>query len=344
MRERLLALKDKALEAVQRISTTKELSDLSVKYLGKKGDLTQLMRQIGKLAPEERPAMGQHVNDVRRAMEQAFATREAELKERALAEQLAKEEIDVTLPGRAFDLGSIHPLTGIVEQIEDIFIGMGFEVADGPLVEWDYYNFEAMNMPKHHPARDMQDTFYITEDILLRTHTSAVQARVMESRKGEVPVKIICPGFVFRRDDDDATHSHMFTQIEGLVVDEGVSMSHLNGVLETFVHKMYGEERRVRFRPSFFSFVEPGTEVDVSCANCGGEGCRICKHTGWLEILGAGMVHPRVLEMCGYDAEKYTGFAFGMGIERVAMLKYGIDNIRDYFNSDLRFLRQFSTL
>lgn len=344
MKEQLLQIKEESVAAIKKARTEKELADTRVKYLGKKGALTQVLRGMGKLPPEERPVVGQQVNDLRRELEQMLAAKGAELQEQALAEQLALERVDVTLPGRTFTPGSVHPLTAITEQIEDIFIGMGFDVADGPLVEWDYYNFEAMNMPKHHPARDMQDTFYITDDILMRTHTSPVQARTMESRKGEVPVKIICPGFAFRRDDDDATHSHQFTQTEGLVIDKDITMSDLHGTLAEFARRMYGEERRVRFRPSFFPFVEPGTEMDVSCANCDGKGCRVCKKTGWIEILGAGMVHPRVLEMSGFDAEKYTGFAFGMGLERIAMLKYGIDDIRYYFNNDLRFLRQFVTL
>lgn len=344
MKEQLSVIRQAALEAVQRAHTEQELSDTRVKYLGKKGELTRIMRQMGQLAPEDRPVIGQLVNDIRRELEGLIEEKDSELKEQALAERLAAESVDVTLPGRTFNQGSVHPLTGIIEQIEDIFLGMGFDVADGPLVEWDYYNFEAMNMPKHHPARDMQDTFYITEEILMRTHTSPVQARTMESRKGEVPVKIICPGFAFRRDDEDATHTHQFTQTEGLVIDENIAMSDLNGTLTEFVHRMYGEDRRVRFRPSFFPFVEPGTEMDVSCANCDGNGCRVCKQTGWIEIMGAGMVHPRVMEMSGYDPEKYTGFAFGMGIERVAMLKYGVEDIRYYFNNDMRFLRQFVTL
>ncbi|AQS54910.1 MAG: phenylalanine--tRNA ligase subunit alpha [Novibacillus thermophilus] len=343
MKEQLTALRARAMEAVRQAETEQELSETRVAYLGKKGELTQFLRQMGQLAPKERPAVGKLVNSIRRELEEAVSRKEKELKEQALAEQLARESVDVTLPGRTFDQGSIHPLSSIVEQIEDIFIGMGFQVADGPLVEWDYYNFEAMNMPKNHPARDMQDTFYITEDILMRTHTSPVQARTMESRKGK-PVKVICPGFAFRRDDDDATHSHQFSQTEGLVIDKNIAMSDLKGTLTEFAHRMYGEDRRVRFRASYFPFVEPGAEMDVSCANCGGDGCHVCKKTGWIEILGAGMVHPRVLEMSGYDPEKYTGFAFGMGIERVAMLKYGVDDIRYYFNNDLRFLRQFVSL
>lgn len=344
MKEQLSGIREEALEAVRQTETEAELNDARVRYLGKKGALTQIMRQMGQLPAEERPVIGKLANDIRRELEEALTEKATELKEQALKAQLIEESVDVTLPGRTQHPGSLHPLTGIIEQIEDIFIGMGFSVADGPLVEWDYYNFEAMNMPKHHPARDMQDTFYISEEILMRTHTSPVQARTMESQQGRVPVKVICPGFAFRRDDDDATHSHQFTQTEGLVIDEGITMSDLHGTLSEFVHRMYGEGREVRFRPSFFPFVEPGTEMDVSCASCAGAGCHVCKQTGWIEILGAGMVHPHVLEMSGYDAERYTGFAFGMGIERIAMLKYGIDNIRHYFNNDLRFLRQFVTL
>jgi phenylalanyl-tRNA synthetase alpha chain len=252
-----------------------------------------------------------------------------------------QEKIDVTLPGRPVITGSTHPLMAIVEQVEEIFLGMGFTIAEGPEVESDYYNFEALNLPKNHPARDMQDSFYITEDILLRTQTSPVQARTMEKMKGEVPVKIISPGKVFRRDNDDATHSHQFMQIEGLYIDSNVSMSDLKGVLLTFAKEMFGADQKIRLRPSFFPFTEPSVEVDLSCMFCKGEGCRVCKHTGWIEILGAGMVHPKVLEMSGYDSKKYTGFAFGMGVERVAMLKYGVDDIRHFYTNDVRFLQQF---
>lgn len=344
MKAQLISLKEEALAAVEQIESEQALADIRIRFLGKKGELTQVLRQMGQLPPEARPEIGQLVNDIRRELEFALDEKNTRLQEAALTEQLEREQVDVTLPGRAYSLGNPHPLTAITEHIENIFIGMGFQVADGPLVEWDYYNFEAMNMPKHHPARDMQDTFYITEDILMRTHTSPVQARTMEKHGGEVPIKVICPGFAFRRDDDDATHSHMFTQIEGLVIDKGIAMSDLNGTLMEFAHRMYGEGRDVRFRPSYFPFVEPGTEMDVTCMMCDGTGCRVCKQSGWIEILGAGMVHPRVLEMSGYDPECVSGFAFGMGIERVAMLKYGIDDIRHYFNNDLRFLRQFITL
>ena len=255
--------------------------------------------------------------------------------------RLAAERIDVTLPGRKVRQGAVHPLSKVIREIEDIFIGMGYSIAEGPEVEQDYYNFEALNLPKDHPSRDMQDSFYITEDLLMRTHTSPVQARTMEALQGEVPVKIICPGRVYRRDDDDATHSHVFTQIEGLVVDQSIRMSDLKGTLLQFAREMFGPDTQIRLRPSFFPFTEPSAEVDVSCVMCGGEGCRVCKQTGWLEILGSGMVHPRVLEMAGYDPDKVSGFAFGMGVERIAMLKYGIEDIRHFYTNDLRFLEQF---
>ncbi|WP_054673488.1 phenylalanine--tRNA ligase subunit alpha, partial [Calditerricola satsumensis] len=255
--------------------------------------------------------------------------------------RLSAERLDVTLPGRPIPIGARHPLLQVIEEIEDIFIGLGFEVAEGPEVESDYYNFEALNLPKGHPARDMQDSFYITEEILLRTHTSPVQIRTMEAKGGAVPVKIICPGKVYRRDDDDATHSHQFMQVEGLVVDRGIRMSDLKGVLLAFAREMFGADVAIRLRPSYFPFTEPSAEVDITCVMCGGRGCRVCKETGWLEILGAGMVHPDVLRAGGYDPEQVSGFAFGMGVERIAMLKYGIDDIRHFYTNDVRFLEQF---
>ncbi len=297
---------------------------------------------MGKLSAEERPLIGQIANEVRDAIKTQLEEKEKTLEAQAVEEQLGKEQIDVTLPGRPVSVGSSHPLTSVVESVENTFIGLGFSVAEGPEVETDYYNFEALNLPKNHPARDMQDSFYFTEELLLRTHTSPVQARTMERFAGKGPVKIICPGKVFRRDDDDATHSHQFMQIEGLYVDRGVRMSDLKGVLQAFVQSFFGKERRIRLRPSFFPFTEPSVEVDVSCGICGGEGCRICKQTGWIEILGAGMVHPNVLEMSGFDAKIYSGFAFGMGVERLAMLKYDIDDIRHFYTNDVRFLTQFN--
>jgi phenylalanyl-tRNA synthetase alpha chain len=296
---------------------------------------------MGKLPAEERPKMGQLANEVREAITEKVAGKQEKLERKALDEQLNTETIDVTLPGRPVRKGNAHPLTAVIEEIEDLFIGMGFTVAEGPEVETDYYNFEALNLPKNHPARDMQDSFFITEDILLRTQTSPVQARTMQKHEGRGPVKIISPGKVYRRDTDDATHSHQFMQIEGLYVDKNVRMSDLKGTLTLFAQKLFGAEREIRLRPSFFPFTEPSVEVDVSCFKCNGSGCSICKRTGWIEILGAGMVHPNVLEMAGFNSKEYTGFAFGMGPERIAMLKYGIDDIRHFYANDVRFLEQF---
>jgi len=341
MKDQLEALKSEALASVQEASDLKTLQYLRVKYLGKKGPITEVLRGMGKLSPEERPVIGQLANDIRNAIQAAIEDKQRKLEEEAIQKRLASETIDVTLPGRVMPKANIHPLTAIVEEIEDLFIGMGFSVEEGPEVETDYYNFEALNLPKDHPARDMQDSFYITEDLLLRTQTSPVQARSMEKHRGQGPVKIICPGKVYRRDNDDATHSHQFMQIEGLYVDKNVRLSDLKGVLTVFAKKMFGEDRDIRFRPSFFPFTEPSVEMDISCFRCKGDGCSLCKHTGWIEILGSGMVHPNVLEMSGFDPKVYTGFAFGMGPERIAMLKYGIDDIRHYYTNDRRFLSQF---
>ncbi|SDM88718.1 phenylalanyl-tRNA synthetase, alpha subunit [Fictibacillus solisalsi] len=341
MQDRLQALKEEALLKIQQASDLKELQDIKVSYLGKRGPITEVLKGMGKLSPEERPVVGAYANEIRDAITSALESKISELEQAVIEEKLKKESIDVTLPGRPVRKGNAHPLTAVIEEIEDLFLTMGFTVAEGPEVETDYYNFEALNLPKGHPARDMQDSFFITEDILLRTQTSPVQARTMEKHHGRGPVKIVSPGKVYRRDDDDATHSHQFMQIEGLVVDENVRLSDLKGVLETFAKKMFGEERKIRLRPSFFPFTEPSVEMDISCFKCGGKGCSICKHTGWIEILGAGMVHPNVLEMAGFDSKKYTGFAFGMGPERIAMLKYGIDDIRHFYTNDLRFLKQF---
>ncbi|WP_442601627.1 phenylalanine--tRNA ligase subunit alpha [Paenibacillus sp. KN14-4R] len=341
MKERLEALKVAALELLSEVVTPQELNDLRVKYLGKKGPLTEILRGMGSLSAEERPIIGQVANEVREAIA-AIIAEKSEYFERLETEgRLQAETLDVTLQGRPSTQGAVHPLNKVIQEIEDIFIGMGYTVAEGPEVERDYYNFEALNLPKDHPARDMQDSFYITDEVLLRTHTSPVQVRTMEKLQGEVPVKIICPGRVYRRDDDDATHSHQFTQIEGLVIDRNIRMSDLKGTLLQFVREMFGEHTEIRLRPSFFPFTEPSAEVDVTCCMCKGEGCRVCKQTGWLEILGSGMVHPRVLEMAGYDPKEYSGFAFGMGVERIAMLKYGIEDIRHFYTNDLRFLKQF---
>ncbi len=341
MKEKLLSLKNEAISKVGEANALPQLQEVRVQFLGKKSPITEALRGMGQLSPEERPIMGQLVNEVRAEIEAAIGQKTERLEQEKLELRLMQEKIDVTLPGRPVITGSTHPLMAIVEQVEEIFLGMGFTIAEGPEVESDYYNFEALNLPKNHPARDMQDSFYITEDILLRTQTSPVQARTMEKMKGEVPVKIISPGKVFRRDNDDATHSHQFMQIEGLYIDSNVSMSDLKGVLLTFAKEMFGADQKIRLRPSFFPFTEPSVEVDLSCMFCKGEGCRVCKHTGWIEILGAGMVHPKVLEMSGYDSKKYTGFAFGMGVERVAMLKYGVDDIRHFYTNDVRFLQQF---
>lgn len=342
MRERLEALKTEALEKIEIATDMKSLQDVRVSYLGKKGPITEVLRGMGKLSAEERPVIGQLANEVRDAIKLQVEAKEAELEKAAVEKQLEEESIDVTLPGRTPQVGTSHPLTNVIEELEDIFTGLGFSVAEGPEIEVDYYNFEALNLPKDHPARDMQDSFYFTDELLLRTHTSPVQARTMEKHEGKGPVKVICPGKVFRRDDDDATHSHQFMQIEGLYVDEKVRMSDLKGVLESFAKSFFGEDRSIRLRPSFFPFTEPSVEVDVSCGICGGKGCRICKYSGWIEVLGAGMVHPRVLEMSGFDSTKYSGFAFGMGVERLAMLKYDIDDIRHFYTNDVRFLKQFT--
>lgn len=341
MKERLQELQQEAIAKVEAASALKELNDVRVAYLGKKGPITEVLRAMGKLSAEERPVMGALANEVREAIASKIEEKQTALEAAEVERKLASETIDVTLPGRPVKAGTHHPLTSVVEEVEDLFLGMGYEVAEGPEVEQDYYNFEALNLPKGHPARDMQDTFYITEETLLRTHTSTVQARVMNKNEGKGPVKIICPGKVYRRDDDDATHSHQFMQIEGLVVDENIRMSDLKGTLEVFVKKMFGVDREIRLRPSFFPFTEPSVEVDVSCAKCGGKGCNVCKQTGWIEILGAGMVHPNVLEMAGYDSTKYRGFAFGIGVERIAMLKHGVDDIRHFYTNDVRFLDQF---
>lgn len=340
MEQQLQQLKEEALTKIQDASTVKELNDVRVAYLGKKGPITDLLKGMGKLPAEERPKMGALVNVVREAVTESLEARMTLLEEEAINAQLEKEAIDVTLPGRPIQTGNHHPLTRVVEEIEDFFISMGYEIAEGPEVEKDYYNFEALNLPKGHPARDMQDSFYISEEVLLRTHTSPVQARTMEAKGGEA-IKIICPGKVYRRDNDDATHSHQFTQIEGLVVGENIKMSDLKGTLDLFAKKMFGADREIRLRPSFFPFTEPSVEMDISCFKCGGDGCNVCKKTGWIEILGAGMVHPNVLRMAGYDPEAVTGFAFGMGPERIAMLKYGVEDIRHFYTNDVRFISQF---
>ncbi len=340
--DELLKIKDEALSQIEEVSTLKELNDLRVFYLGKKGLMQAAMKSMKDMSKDERASFGQVSNKVKQEITQSIEEKKEALEEAEMNAQLLEEDIDITLPSNALPLGSLHPLSVVKNDLEELFLGMGYQVAEGPEVESDHFNFELMNLPQGHPARDMQDTFYIDEKTLMRTHTSPVQAHTLLAAKGKGPIKVICPGKTYRRDDDDATHSHQFMQCEGLVVDKNVTMADLKGTLEVFAKKMFGEKRKIRLRPSYFPFTEPSVEVDISCHNCEGKGCPMCKHTGWIEILGAGMVNPRVLEMCGFDSTVYQGFAFGIGLERVAMLKYGIDNIREFYNDDLRFLNQFT--
>ena len=339
MKEQLEALRAKALEQLQTLSSQKDLEDFRIRMLGKKGELTGLLRGMGSLPAEERPVVGQMVNELRQLLEEQVSTKESALAEQAKLAKLAKETIDVTLPGEQRKVGGLHPLNAVLEDLIDIFRSMGFDVVDGPEVETDYYNFEALNVPADHPARDMQDTFYLSDNLLLRTQTSAAQIRTMENR--QPPIRIICPGRVFRADEVDATHSPVFHQVEGLVVDKGITMCDLKGVLEQFAREIYGPDTKVKFRPSFFPFTEPSVEVDVTCSECGGKGCRVCKGSGWIEILGAGMVHPRVLSGCGIDPEEYSGFAFGIGLDRLTTTRHKISDIRLLFENDVRFLDQF---
>ena len=339
MKQQLEEIKSRAAAALANAKLPQEIDELRVRFLGKKGELTGILKQMGKLSPEERPVIGQLANEVRSWIETDIETRLTEIKASQMAARLESEKLDVTLPGKRPQFGAKHPLSIVLDEIKDIFIGMGFEIADGPEVETDYYNFEALNIPKDHPARDTQDTFYINENILLRTQTSPVQVRVMEQKKP--PIRIISPGRVYRSDALDATHSPLFHQIEGLVVDKGITFADLKGTLETFIKRLYGEDSVVRFRPHHFPFTEPSAEVDVQCFNCKGEGCRLCKGEGWIEILGCGMVHPKVLSNCGIDPEVYSGFALGMGLERVVMRRYNIDDIRLFYENDVRFLKQF---
>lgn len=339
MKQRLEEIKSLALESVAAAADEKQIDEVRVKYLGKKGELTAILKQMGSLSPEERPVMGQLVNKAKAELEEAIAAASKLFKEKAAEERLKSETIDVTLPSKPATVGKLHPLNTVLNDMIDIFQSMGFDVVDGPEVETDFYNFEALNVPADHPARDMQDTFYLAENLLLRTQTSAAQIRTMETRKP--PIKIICPGRVYRADEVDATHSPVFHQIEGLVVDKNITMCDLKGVLEQFAHEIYGKDTDVKFRPSFFPFTEPSVEVDVTCSECKGKGCRVCKGSGWIEILGAGMVHPRVLKACGIDPEEYTGFAFGIGLDRLTTTRYKISDIRLLFENDLRFLKQF---
>ena len=337
MRETLAKIKETALAQINQADA--DLEQIKIKYLGKKGELTAVLRGMGALSPEERPLIGQLANEIRAQLEEAIAEKSALAQAEALEKQLKAEKLDVTMPATAVPHGHIHPLTQVQRQLEDIFIGMGFSIVEGPEVELDYYNFQALNIPENHPARDTQDTFYITDNILLRSQTSPVQVRTMEHMKP--PIRIISPGRVYRSDALDSTHSPLFHQLEGLVVDKGITMGDLKGTLEIFAKKMFGESTRIRFRPHHFPFTEPSAEVDVSCYVCGGKGCRLCKGEGWIEILGAGMVHPFVLSNCGIDPEEYSGFAFGLGIERIAMKAYSVDDIRLFYENDQRFLEQF---
>lgn len=340
LREKIAAIRAQAVQELQEVQDLAQLEKFRVQYLGKKGLITGLLRSVGQLPADERPEIGKEVNMLQEEIEARLRARKDALAKEALERKLTAEAIDVTLPGLPVNLGRRHPIRQVMEEIQEIFIGMGFAVAEGPEVELDYYNFTALNIPPEHPARDMQDSFYLGDELLLRTHTSPVQIRVMEAKQGALPVRIIAPGKVYRRDDDH-THSPMFHQVEGLLVDRGVTFAHLKGTLEHFVRQMFGPDTRMRLRPSYFPFTEPSAEVDISCVTCRGEGCRVCGHSGWLEILGSGMVHPRVLATAGYDPAQVSGFAFGLGVERVAMLKYGIDDLRLFFDNDVRFLRQF---
>ena len=340
MKEEIENLKKQALDEIANSKSSKELNDLRVKYLGKKGELTGILRGMGSLSPEERPKMGALVNSAKQEIENEIQEKEKELAEKELAEKLEKEEIDITLPSQKIRRGSKHPLNRVIEEVEDLFVSMGYDVVSGPELETDEYCFERLNLPKGHPARDMQDSFYITPEYLLRTQTSAVQARTMMANTEKTPIRVIVPGKTFRR-EDDATHSHQFNQVEGLVIDKNISLADLKGTLEVFMKKMLGQNTELRFRPSYFPFTEPSYEVDVTCFKCGGKGCNLCKQTGWIELLGSGIVHPNVLRMNGYDPDEYSGFAFGVGLDRLAMFKYGITDIRLLYQNDVRFLKQF---
>ncbi len=331
-------IKETFFEELQSVEGLATLESLRVKYLGKKGVITEAVKKLSSLPIEQRPQAGKELNETKQAIEESLGKKEKHLRDKQLSERLAKEYLDITVPGRYIPRGRLHPINQVLAEINHIFSKMGFDVEEGPEVELDYYNFEALNIPKEHPARDMQDTFYISDEVVLRTQTSPVQIRVME--KKAPPLRFISPGKVYRC-DSDVSHTPMFHQVEGLMVDKNISFSHLKGILETFLKEMYGSSVEVRFRPSFFPFTEPSAEIDISCIMCGSKGCRVCKETGWLEVLGAGMVHPKVFENVGYNPEEFTGFAFGMGVERLTMLRYSITDIRLFFDNDLRFLRQF---
>lgn len=339
MKEQLEAIKSSVEAALANADTLEALEEIRISYLGKKGELTAVLKGMGKLSSEERPVIGALANEIRQNLTTEIETKKTAIENKLEEEKLASEVIDITMPGKKQNLGKLHPMTQVMNTLKEIFMGMGFSIAEGPEIEYDYYNFEALNIPKNHPARDTQDTFYIEDNIVLRTQTSPMQVRVMEKTKP--PIRIIAPGRVYRSDTQDATHSPVFHQIEGLVVDENITMADLKGTLERFVKELYGERTQVRFRPHHFPFTEPSAEMDCSCFNCGGKGCNVCKGEGWIEILGCGMVHPKVLENCGIDPEKYTGFAFGIGLERIAMGKFSINDLRLFFENDMRFLEQF---
>ena len=339
MKEQLERIREEALKQIEASDALEKLNEIRVAYLGKKGELTSVLKSMKNVAPEDRPKVGQMVNDARAAIEARLEETKTALARRARQEQLKREVIDVTLPAKKSRVGHSHPNTIALKEVERIFVGMGYEVVEGPEIEYDLYNFEKLNIPANHPAKDEQDTFYINKEIVLRTQTSPVQARVME--QGKLPIRMIAPGRVFRSDEVDATHSPSFHQVEGLVIDKCITFSDLKGTLAEFAREMFGEDTRVKFRPHHFPFTEPSAEMDVSCFKCGGRGCRFCKGSGWIEILGCGMVHPHVLEMCGIDPESYSGFAFGVGLERIALLKYEIDDMRLLYENDIRFLTQF---
>ena len=340
MEEQIKKIVEDAIKNIGEAKDASNLYDIQVKYLGKKGEFTAVLRGMKDLSAEQRPIIGGMVNKYKEELEALISEKEKQFAEMELQRKLKEEKVDVTLPANKVKRGSKHPLNRVIEEIEDLFVSMGYDVVDGPELETDEFCFERLNLPKGHPARDMQDSFYITTEYLLRTQTSAVQARAMMANTEKTPIRIIVPGKTYRR-EDDATHSHQFNQVEGLVIDENITLAHLKGTLEVFMRKLLGEKTELRFRPSYFPFTEPSYEVDVSCFKCGGKGCNLCKQTGWIELLGAGMVHPNVLKMNGYDPEKYTGFAFGTGLDRLAMFKYGITDMRYLYRNDVRFLKQF---
>jgi len=339
MKEKLLSLRQSAEKDLHSASTSKELEEIRIRYLGKKGELTAILKQMGSLPPEERPIMGALANEVRQLIEEMLQSRSVEIERQELENRLLREDLDITLPSKRRPLGHKHPMNILLDEIKDLFRGMGFEIAEGPEVETTYYNFTALNTPEGHPSRDMQDTFYFSDDVLLRTQTSSVQIRVMENR--QPPIRVIAPGRVYRKDEVDATHSPMFHQIEGLVVDKGITMGDLKGTLDAVFKQLYGPQSKTRFRPHYFPFTEPSAEMDLMCFACHGKGCRVCKGEGWIEMLGCGMVHPKVLEYCNIDPEIYTGYAFGMGTDRMAMMRYKVNDMRLFFENDMRFLAQF---